>query len=88
MKGKVEADLASEEKLMDEYTKWCDEEANAKEDALTSNKRSVGDLAATIEDASASLGELTTEVADPGSEERSQRVPVLHLAAVEYAQGI
>ena len=70
--------MANEEKLMGEYSKWCDEEHNTKEDAITSNKRSVGDLAATIEDASASIGELTTEVRDFGAKERSERVDCSH----------
>lgn len=55
LKGKVEADLANEEKLMNEYTNWCDEEANTKEDAITSSKRTIKDLQATIEDANASI---------------------------------
>merc|ERR1719453_240045 len=29
---------------------WCDEEANTKEDAITSSKRTIGDLMATIEE--------------------------------------
>jgi len=46
---------------MEEYTKYCDTESNQKTDAITSGKRTVGDLAATITDASASIGELTSE---------------------------
>merc|ERR1719453_2544898 len=33
--------------MMEEYTAWCDEEANTKEDAITSSKRTIGDLEAT-----------------------------------------
>merc|ERR1719238_539789 len=62
LKGKVEADLASEEALMEEYTSWCDEEANTKEDAITSSKRTIGDLEATIEDAKASVLTLTSSI--------------------------
>merc|ERR1719450_384388 len=62
LKGKVEADLAKEESLMEEYTSWCDEEANTKEDAITSSKRTIGDLEATIEDAKATIGSLTTTI--------------------------
>merc|ERR1719238_408251 len=62
LKGKVEADLANEEKLMEEYTSWCDEEANEKEDAITSSKRTIKDLKATIEDATASIAELTSTI--------------------------
>jgi len=62
LKGKVEADLAAEEKLMEEYTSWCDEEANEKEDAITSSKRTIEDLEATIEDAKASVVTLTSDI--------------------------
>jgi chromosome segregation ATPase len=62
LKGKVEADLSTEEKMMEEYTTWCDEEANEKEDAITSSKRTIGDLSATIEDAEASILTLTASI--------------------------
>jgi chromosome segregation ATPase len=62
LKGKVEADLAKEETMMEEYTAWCDEEANTKEDAITSSKRTIGDLEATIEDAKATIGTLTSTI--------------------------
>merc|ERR1719313_2322378 len=64
LKGKVAADLAAEEKLMEEYTSWCDEEANEKEDAITSSKRTIEDLSATIEDAKASVVTLTSDIDD------------------------
>ena len=44
------------------YTSWCDEEANEKEDAITSSKRTIGDLEATIEDAEASIQSLTASI--------------------------
>merc|ERR1719502_1795781 len=47
---------------MEEYTTWCDEEANTKEDAITSSKRTIGDLEATIEDAKATIIELTSSI--------------------------
>merc|ERR1719407_201769 len=47
---------------MEEYTTWCDEEANTKEDAITSSKRTIGDLSATIADAKATIGSLTTSI--------------------------
>merc|ERR1719502_2063903 len=62
LKGKVEADLAKEEQLMEEYTNWCDEEANEKEDAITSAKRTISALTATISDAKATIGSLTTKI--------------------------
>jgi peptidoglycan hydrolase CwlO-like protein len=71
LKGKVEADLASEGKAMDEYSSWCDEEANEKEDAITSSKRTIGDLEATIADATATIGSLTAR--SMSSRARSRR---------------
>ena len=35
----MQADLDREGELMGEYTKWCDAEANDKEDAITSARR-------------------------------------------------
>merc|ERR1719316_1940177 len=61
--------------MMEEYTSWCDEEANEKEDAITSSKRTIGDLEATIEDAeatilslTASIDELTTKISTSETE--------------------
>merc|ERR1719456_767649 len=48
--------------MMEEYTSWCDEEADTKEDAITSSKRTIGDLSATIEDAKATIGTLTATI--------------------------
>jgi len=64
LKGKVEADLDRETTLMTEYTTWCDEETNSKEDAITSSKRTVGDLSATIEDSKGQIATLSSTVAD------------------------
>merc|ERR1719183_809063 len=61
LKGKVEADLGADEKLMNEYSEYCDTTSNEKEDAITSGKRTVGDLNAAIADATASIGSLTSE---------------------------
>merc|ERR1719345_69917 len=47
---------------MGEYAKWCDEEDNEKTDAIRSGKRTIGDLQATIQNANARVGELTTEI--------------------------
>jgi DNA repair exonuclease SbcCD ATPase subunit len=64
LKAKVEADLAAEEKAMEEYSSWCDEESNSKEDAITSSKRTIDDLSATIEDAKGTIATLTSTVED------------------------
>merc|ERR1719218_457683 len=50
LKGKVASDLENESKLMEEYSTWCDEEANTKEDAITSSKRTIGGLTSTIDE--------------------------------------
>jgi chromosome segregation ATPase len=62
LKAKVAGDLQAEETMMEEYTKWCDEEENTKEDAITSGKRTVGDLNAVITDSNARIGELSSEI--------------------------
>jgi len=62
LRGKVEADLAADEKLMNDYSKYCDTESNEKEDSIRSGKRTIGDLAAAISEASANIGTLTTEI--------------------------
>merc|ERR1719271_1951172 len=60
--GKVKGDLAAEETMMEEYSAWCDSESNEKTDAITSHKRTIGDLEAEIADATARISELGTEV--------------------------
>merc|ERR1719484_495063 len=60
--GKVKGDLAAEETMMEEFSTWCDSESNEKEDAITSHKRTIGDLEAEIQDATARISELGTEV--------------------------
>jgi len=62
LKGKVEHDLANEAKLMEEYEQWCGSEANEKEDAITSSKRTIGDLQATIADSQATASTSTTTI--------------------------
>jgi predicted nucleic acid-binding Zn-ribbon protein len=60
--AKVKGDLAAEEMMMEEYSTWCDSESNEKEDAITSAKRTIGDLDAEMNDAAARISELSTEV--------------------------
>jgi len=62
LKGKVAADLANEEQLMDEFSTWCDDERNKKEDAITSSKRTVKDLSATIAESNADILSLTSKI--------------------------
>merc|ERR1719453_2961481 len=48
--------------MMDEYTKWCDSEANQKEDAIATAARTIDELDATIEESSGSISALTAEI--------------------------
>merc|ERR1719247_3693102 len=48
--------------MMEEYSKWCDSEANEKEDAITSAKRTIGDLKAEQASFAASEKELVETV--------------------------
>ena len=57
-------ELANEESLMQDYTKYCDSEANAREDAITAGKRTSTDLQATIQDSTAATQGLTAEIDD------------------------
>merc|ERR1719473_2460920 len=48
--------------MMDEYTKWCDSEANQKEEAIAEAGRTIDELDATIEESSGSISALTGEI--------------------------
>jgi chromosome segregation ATPase len=61
LKAKVSAELVAEEHMMDEFMKYCDSEANTKEDAITSAKRTIGDLNAAIADSTARISALSAE---------------------------
>merc|ERR1719258_883298 len=52
---------------MEEYTKWCDSEANEKADAITSSTRTISELDATIEESSGSISALTAEIEELAS---------------------
>merc|ERR1719265_896124 len=62
LKGKVENDLKGEAKDMDEYTKWCDEEANSKENAIHDATRTIKDLEGSMEEGAANIQSLTSEI--------------------------
>merc|ERR1719409_165324 len=66
LKAKVSAELKAEETMMAEYSQYCDDEANEKEDAITAAKRTISDLSATIEDASGTISSLQGEVEELG----------------------
>merc|ERR1719353_1259168 len=48
--------------MMEEYSKWCDSEANEKEDAITSAKRTIGDLEEELVETVDSLERATTHM--------------------------
>ena len=48
--------------MMEEYSEYCDAEANKREDAITSAARTLSDLSAVIEESSASIDSLSEEV--------------------------
>ena len=82
LKGKVQADLDRETKLMEEYTTWCDEEQNAKEDAITSSKRTIGDLTATIEDSKGQIATLGSTIEETTSKISSSEADLAEATAL------
>lgn len=66
--GKVKADLAAEEKGMEEYSAFCDEELTTKGYNIKTATRSISDLSATIEDCKAQIAALDDEIVTAGSE--------------------
>jgi hypothetical protein len=62
LKGKVAGELAAEEALMSEHSKWCDAQKNEREDAITMAGRTIEDLEATIQDTSAASSAFQTEI--------------------------
>lgn len=65
-KAKVLADVAAEQKAMQEFSSYCDDEAKEKGYAITSAVRGIEDLEATIESNTASVNELDDEVSTLG----------------------
>lgn len=64
LKVKVQAELKHEEELVAEYTSWCAEESNAREDAISHAQRSIRELSATVEDSKASIQSLDSETSE------------------------
>ena len=54
--------MANEAKQAEENKGWCEGRQNEKQDAITSSKRDVADLQATIEDSTATIGSLTSTI--------------------------
>jgi len=68
MRGKVTADLAAEEKAMEEYSAFCDDEATTKGYQIKDSTRHIADLGATIEDSKATITQAETEIVALGAE--------------------
>jgi len=66
-KAKVQKDLDAEAKMMEEYTTFCDDELKDKAYAIETAGRSIGDLSATVESATAQIAALSDEIATLGS---------------------
>jgi hypothetical protein len=67
-KAKVAKDLAAEEKAMDEYTTFCDNEAKERTYNIETAARQIMDLEATMEDGKATIAELEDEITTLGTE--------------------
>merc|ERR1719473_1403938 len=66
-KAKVQSDLDVEAKAMEEYTTFCDDELKDKAYAIETAGRSIEDLSATAEDATAQIAELSDEISTLGT---------------------
>merc|ERR1719331_3437230 len=47
---------------MEEYSKWCDSESNEKEDAITSHKRTIGELGTEVEELAGKISDAEGEL--------------------------
>jgi len=68
LKTKVQSDLAAEEKAMDEYTTYCDDEITAKKHAIEIANRDIDNYKAAIEQATGKITEYTANLEDSGAE--------------------
>merc|ERR1719230_434942 len=75
MAAKVTKEAAEESKVFEEYAKFCDDEATAKEYAIKDSKEAIEELAATITDSKAiietedsKVSDLATQISDTEGE--------------------
>ena len=68
LKGKVEADLATEGKAMGEYTEYCDDELTEKAYAIKTAKREIAGFEAAIEDANGKYEKNTALLEELGAD--------------------
>merc|ERR1719498_2402459 len=67
-KDKIKADLAAEEKTMDEYMQWCDDTQTELSYGIKSAVAKLEDLTATITDNGAQIAALDDELVELGNE--------------------
>merc|ERR550537_1326867 len=67
-KDKIKADLAAEEKTMDEYMQWCDDTQTELSYSIKSGTAKIEDLTATITDNTAQIAALDEELEQLGNE--------------------
>merc|ERR1719443_1852903 len=67
-KDKIKADLAAEEKTMDEYMQWCDDTQTELSYGIKSATAKIEDLTATITDNGAQIASLDDELVELGNE--------------------
>merc|ERR1719199_2318442 len=72
--------------MMDEYTKWCDSEANQKEDAITSAARTISELQATIEESSGSIAALTAEIEELAGKISASEADLANATAIRTSE--
>jgi len=68
LKVKVQKDLAAEEKAMDEYSTYCDDEVTGKAHAIDIANREIEGYSAVIEESTGKSTEYAAVLADSGSE--------------------
>lgn len=67
LKGKVVSDLAAEKEAFGEYATYCDDEASAKNYAIKTAKREIGELTAAMEDSNAEILQATSQITELGN---------------------
>jgi chromosome segregation ATPase len=68
LKVKVQNDVAAEEKAMDEYTVYCDDEVTEKAHSIDIAKREIESFKAVVEESNGKITEYAATLADSGSE--------------------
>ena len=85
-KTKIVKDLAAEEKAMEEYSTFCDDEATEKGYAIKTANRDITDLKAEVEDTEATISDLNAEIATIGTEMAAKDKELYNVTAVRKAE--